>query len=141
MGCRNKCYRDKFIRSRISSAWNTNILHFWEYYIFPIIDGIEVLLVTVPDNRNQVILGESYDFKSTNLSCKCIKASSSAVGDIDKFKDLNRLYPNPRYNLIGLNKAFNEPYTLYNINGQMIKKGMLIFEKLNIVELHSGLYL
>ncbi|MEO6189360.1 MAG: FISUMP domain-containing protein [Saprospiraceae bacterium] len=110
---------------------------------FPLIDGVELLEVNVSENNDQVILLK-YDinfFKSTYFSCKCIKASSTAVGDINKFKDINILYPNPSNNLISLDKSMNEPYTLYNMNGQMIKKGYLIFGKLNVQELNSGIYL
>ncbi|MEO6189361.1 MAG: FISUMP domain-containing protein, partial [Saprospiraceae bacterium] len=111
---------------------------------FPIIERSDILSVYVPEFYNQVLLshyGNLNDFKSTYLSCKCIKASSTSVGDINKFKEIIILYPNPSNNLISLDKSMNEPYTLYNMNGLVIKKGYLILGKLNVQELNSGLYL
>jgi hypothetical protein len=53
-----------------------------------------------------------------------------------------KIYPNPASNVLNINHSYNEvTYTLFTIDGKIIKSGSLDNKQINISDLQSGIYL
>lgn len=61
----------------------------------------------------------------------------------ERYNDKTSLYPNPTKNNITIENSYNSKYILLDINGKIIKKGIIPnnFYQLNLVDLTSGIYL